>query len=204
MWCPGNGASHRERRGPRLTRRESGGIPSVFRPVRNAERSGQPGSIGARMPCDSWDTAPGRAGLYSANASVPLRSASRFAASCFGSGGRRTRERPVASGVRRYRTRPVEHLAAARRVGFGSRARRGCGRVVDRVSGARRHRAGRGGHSRDLWPHRLDPGGGGRVCFPGFHRHRSRPADRQGARRGTDRFGGQRRGAGADPGARPR
>ena len=47
VWCPGNRASHRERPsspgggGARLTRRESGGIPSVFRPIRNAERSGE-------------------------------------------------------------------------------------------------------------------------------------------------------------------
>ena len=34
---------HRDRRGARLTRRESGGIPGVFRPIRNAERSVQPG-----------------------------------------------------------------------------------------------------------------------------------------------------------------
>ena len=34
---------HRDRRGARLTRRESGGIPSAFRPIRNTERSDQPG-----------------------------------------------------------------------------------------------------------------------------------------------------------------
>ena len=34
---------HRDRRDARLTRRESGGIPGVFRPIRNAERSVQPG-----------------------------------------------------------------------------------------------------------------------------------------------------------------
>ena len=58
VWCPGNGASHRERRGARLTRRESGGIPSVFRPIRNAEQSGQPGCIAGRMPRDFRDTTP--------------------------------------------------------------------------------------------------------------------------------------------------